>query len=496
MPQLTHRVASVLLSAAASLALPACSDDADALPPPPTNPVTAWSARADAERVLDNPHKGLYHHYYDDAGTRYGGTPADLAAVPGLDHLYLRVPWAQLEPVEDDYDWALLDDIIAAYPDLGYAFAFTTKETAIEYATPRWVREKGAGGTEIVGVPWDPNQRVWEPDYGDAVYQAELRDFQKAVAARYGEESRLRYVQIAAYGSWGEGHNWPATDRIYPYEVQTALIDIYTETFPDNVLLTITDDWYGNVQRPVNGVAPEAFRQNLRQYVESRGITYSDHSPLVNYYVQEFPATFSIRSPELFEAVYESTPVPIELEHYGNIKNDGNWTQANGTGGYADLVRGALATTHATWVGYHGYAAEWLADNPALARELANRVGYWLFVDDAAAAMSARTLRLNLTLRNAGWAPVYEPAEVQVRLTGPTTRTISLGEAGLRGIDTDEARALTLTRELPPDVAAGEYTVGVQLVDRGGSARRIDVALAEEWVDGDGYWDVGTVVVP
>jgi hypothetical protein len=34
---------------------------------------------------------------------------------------------------------------------------------------------------------------------------------------------------------------------------------------------------------------------------------------------------------------------------------------------------------HATYIGYHGDAREWLADNPELTKELLNRCGYWLF---------------------------------------------------------------------------------------------------------------------
>ena len=500
----------MLRLAALALLLPLCiacdRDDGLGGARPPTGPdstgtpLTAWAARADAERVLDNPHKGLFHHYYDDAGTRYGERRlGDLAAVPGLDHLYLRLAWSQLEPAEDEYDWSLIDEIVAKYAPqgLGMAFAFTCKETAIEYATPRWVRDKGAAGTDIVGVPWDDTQRVWEPDYGDPVFQRELRDFHEAVAARYGDARWLRYVQIAAYGSWGEGHNWPATDSVYPLAVLQAIIDVYTETYPDDVLLTITDDWVGNgAGAGVDEAGQTAFRQNLRQYIESRGITYSDHSPLVNFYVETYPETFSIRSPELFEAVYRDRPIPIELEHYGNIKKDGNWGGGDGAGGGADLVRGALATTRATWVGYHGYADEWLGENPAFARELANRVGYWLFVEDARASLSGRTLQLDLAWRNAGWAPVYEDYVAEVRLIGPVTRTVRVGDAGLRGLGGGGERAVSLTRELPADVDPGTYVVRVRLFDEGDTGRQVDVALGEEWVDGDGFWEVGTVVVP
>lgn len=493
MPQLS---AHVLALASLTLVLAqACNRD-DGGSPTVEAPVTArapWAERADSTRVLENPHKGWYHHYYDDAGTRYGERdPGDLARFPGLDHLYLRLAWSQLEPADDAYDWTLIDDAVAEYGRQGlrFAFAFTAKETAIEYATPEWVRELGAGGTEIVGLPWDSTARVWEPDYGDPIFLAELREFHEAVAERYGGEPWLSYVQIAAYGSWGEGHNWPATDSIYPLDVQTDIIDVYTDAYPRDVLLTITDDWVGNV-------SDEAFRQNLRDYIERRGITYTDHSPLVDFYVDNYPETFSIRSPELFDAVWRSTPVPIELEHYSLVVENDNWGGPEGAGGGAHLLRGVLATTHATWVSFHGYADEWLGDNPRLAREVANRVGYWLFVDDAAVRVGGGEIALRVNWRNAGTATVYRPYQLEVRLEGPVNRTLNFGDAELEGIDADGGLLTTsLTRALPPDVTPGTYRASARLVDVEDTGRTVDVALATEGIDDDGFWEIGEVEVP
>ncbi len=446
-----------------------------------------WAQRADSTRVLENPHKGWFHHFYDDAGTRYGERNAgDLAAVPGLDHLYLRLAWSQLEPREGQYDWALIDEVVAEYTPqgLGVAFAFTCKETAVEYATPRWVRDAGARGTELVGrVPWDASLRVWEPDYGDPVFLAKLGNFHRAVAARYADAPWLRYVQIASYGTWGEGHNWPATDSVYALAAQTAHIDLYRAAYPDDVLLTITDDWYGNV-------SDAAFRQNIRAYVESRGITYTDHSPLVKFYVDNFAATASIRSPELFDAVYRDRPIPIELEHYGNVVNDGTW----GAGGQA-LVRRIIGVTHATYLGYHGYADEYVRDNPVFTSEIANRVGYWLFVEDAGVAVDGRTVRADVRWRNRGSAPVYHDYALQLRLEGPVSRTLTFGPSGLLGIDAEEGRSLVNSRELPADIVAGEYKAYLRLQDEGGTGRVVDVALAEEGFDADGFWFVAEVDV-
>jgi hypothetical protein len=63
----------------------------------------------DAERALENPHKGWYHHYPDNHINKYEiARDADLLEFPGMDHLYLRLAWAYLEPREGQFDWAVI----------------------------------------------------------------------------------------------------------------------------------------------------------------------------------------------------------------------------------------------------------------------------------------------------------------------------------------------------------------------------------------------------
>lgn len=51
--------------------------------------------------ALENPHKGWYHHYFDNHVERYLlAEDSVLLDFPGMDHLYLRLSWAYLEPKE------------------------------------------------------------------------------------------------------------------------------------------------------------------------------------------------------------------------------------------------------------------------------------------------------------------------------------------------------------------------------------------------------------
>ena len=73
-----------------------------------TNLERVWDDR----KICANPHKGWYHHYYDNALTVYGPLlkPDDfLTDFPGLNHIYLRVDWSHLEPAEGQFAWDVID---------------------------------------------------------------------------------------------------------------------------------------------------------------------------------------------------------------------------------------------------------------------------------------------------------------------------------------------------------------------------------------------------
>ena len=75
------------------------------------------TALQDDRAVLTNPHKGWYFHYIDNGmkAPAYRNTikPGDdLRAFPGLNHLYLRFDWNDIEPTRGRYEWDKLDAIM------------------------------------------------------------------------------------------------------------------------------------------------------------------------------------------------------------------------------------------------------------------------------------------------------------------------------------------------------------------------------------------------
>ena len=71
----------------------------------------------DDKKILRNPHKGWYWHYIDNGylrdNYRKNHDPNDhLERFPGLNHLYLRFDWGDIEVEEGVYDWSWLDNIV------------------------------------------------------------------------------------------------------------------------------------------------------------------------------------------------------------------------------------------------------------------------------------------------------------------------------------------------------------------------------------------------
>ena len=133
----------------------------------------------DDKRVLRNPHKGWYRHYIDNGygRIRYRDPkihpPGDyMRDLPGLNHLYLRIDWSDIEAKKDVYDWSYVDAIMKEWSAQGYRFAFRVccyeGDPALPYATPKWLRDLGCTGTDVKHEGW--KGAAWEPDYGDPIF--------------------------------------------------------------------------------------------------------------------------------------------------------------------------------------------------------------------------------------------------------------------------------------------------------------------------------------
>lgn len=465
------------------------------------------TALHDASRVLVNPHKGWYHHFPDNHPDKYRiAREADLLEFPGMDHVYLRLAWSYLEPQEGQFDWAVIDRIIEKWTahGLGIAFRISCKETSTDrieqqYATPRWVKEAGAqGGYYRAGNIVGP-EGPWEPLFDDPIFLEKLDRFLAAFAARYDRQPWVRYVDIGSIGDWGEGHTWAGSRKTLSFAVRKLHVDLYLKHFK-RAPLVISDDFVYALKDPSE-------REILHRHILANGISYRDDSIMVDGYFSGTSDRFTVRSPEFFADAYRLTPTVLELEHYGKVKQPGNWEArpesaaakfGRGKTG-PDFFRGALELLHASYIGYHGDARAWLDDNPALTRELLNRCGYWLFplsLELPSTLVAGTVAPIRLTIENRGVAPPYRTYELRVRLSGDLGTCVRIvgrtDKSWLPGAPIAVQDQFAWPAELKP----GRYAVSVGLFDRSsGKDRPVELALQATLREPEGYYRVAEVAV-
>jgi len=457
--------------------------------------------------ALENPHKGWYHHYPDNHVNKYLiGRDADLLEFPGMDHLYLRLAWAYLEPQEGRFDWDVIDRIIDKWVGhgLGIAFRISCKETSTDrieqqFATPRWVMEAGAkGGFYRNGQEVGPDG-PWEPVFDDPVFLERLENFLRAFASRYDGKPWVRYIDVGSIGDWGEGHLHSGSRKPYGYEARRKHIDLHLKYFLKTPIV-VSDDF-------VYAIADKQERERMHRYIVERGLTYRDDSILVDWYITAHTGTWTVRSPEYFADVWRDRPTVLELEHYGHVKRAGNWLGApgsslakfgNGRSG-ADFLRGALATLRATYIGYHGDARDWHTDNPDLTVELLNRCGYWYFLHRVEIPETLHVggrHALRLVWENRGVAPAYRPYALQVRLVGPETVEFEFEAGNRRWLPEpqDTVYPEDYVLAVPDHLADGRYDLKIRLYAKQ-EDRPVFVALDPSLLDDQKYYTVATIAL-
>lgn len=460
----------------------------------------------DKTRPLENPHKGWYHHYLDNGLRKYlAENDAELENFPGMDHLYLRLAWSYLEPEEGVFQWNVIDSLIEKWTAKGkkISFRISCRETGTspieqQFATPKWVIEAGAKGDfwKRGAKPGNPNY-PWEPIYDDPVFMRKLENFIQAFAARYDGKPWLRYVDVGSIGDWGEGHTTSGSNRVYGWQARLKHLEIHRKYFR-KTLIVVTDDF-------VYAAPTQAGRDKLHRYIVENGMTYRDDSILVDWYVGQTKYPFSIRSPEMFEAVYKTHPTVLELQHYGTAKKTGNWKgtpdstifkiqHSNGP----EFLRGAIKTMHATYIGYHGYAREWLADNPKLTLELLNLCGYWYLPHSVTLPDKikvGKTGEMQIAWQNIGVAPAYNPYDLQIQLQGPETIILNMDAKNMQWIpDTKVPTPTKYPLHIPLSLKPGAYSVSFLLYSPS-EGEVVDVALKKNRQIENNFFAIGEIKV-
>ncbi len=350
----------------------------------------------DDGRALINPGMGWTMHFYSNIVKNYGSRlePSDsLDWFEGCSTIYLRLPWAFIEPEEGKFNWAIVDTPAQRWIRTGkkVAFRFTTSESWLEYATPKWVETAGAkmvrykfGEGPVTGGP------LCDPVYDDPIFIKKLENFLAAAGKRYNGNPNIAFIDVGTFGTWGEGHTGFAS-RLTPSEnarMAKIHIDLHLKYFP-NTFLCISDDVIG----------PQAPGADfpLMKYCVEKGVSLRDDSILVQ------PAPNSWFHAELAGKFWPTLPVILEHEHYRSSLLRKAWND--------ELLLRSVEEYHASYMSIHWFPEELWKERADIVKKINRRLGYRIQLIELSwpkKVVIGKDFKVTSQWRNAGVAPVYQ----------------------------------------------------------------------------------------
>jgi len=475
-------------------------------------------AQEDDKEVLTNPHKGWYFHYYDNGGRfmHYRDTLKEgdfLHWMPGLDHMYFRFDWSDIEKEEGVYDWSELDDAIAKWGKEGYHFAlrlctFESNRPTIPYATPKWVFDAGAEGIPqhrvgsklLLGTPEDVEFDLVEPVYSDPIYLEKLANFMKEYGRHFNKHPLVDFIDFGTFGTWGEGHTTSGSCREYPLSMILQHLNMHLENFPDMRIILPTDT--------VHHLSDQS-KKDARfflAYCKAQNIGLRCDSAYVKGYVESYGFDM-MKQKTAFDLFWKEAPIDVEWAHI-NLRRDSY------DGGFKGLE--TMKHLHTTYMGFHGDPYEWFENNKAVHEMIANRLGYWYFIEgyelpeklenegvlagDACENEGEWTSKLNakmdnplrIYVENRGVAPAYNiyTSEVYLKDEAGKMHSVFKGEIDNRTWMPEELNSFVMTLKTS-DLATGTYELYYGLFDR--DHRPVKFAMKKERRTEEGLQLLGKV---
>lgn len=345
------------------------------------------AAPQDHGEALINPGMGWVTYFYSNLYQNYGSKLAASDTVryfPGMNTVFLRIPWAFVEPEEGKFVWEILDTPAQRWVDEGgqVALCLTATENWMGSGTPTWVYDAGAECYEVDGY--------LEPNYDDPIFLEKAENFVRALADRYDNNPRVAYVFIGHYGMWGEGHTeltTPTHGHSWGFETQKNMIDLYRRHFK-HTLLCISDDYVGH------DLPGERFP--ITDYAFSRGVSIHDDSILVQ------PKPKNWYHSEMAQLFWPTLPVVLEHEHFGGSVLRGAWED--------ELLEQAVEDYHASFLSIHWWPDEFYSKNQDLIARINRRIGYRLQAPEVtwpAVIRKGEQFIIQSKWANAGVAPCY-----------------------------------------------------------------------------------------
>ncbi|MBX3235777.1 MAG: DUF4832 domain-containing protein [Nitrospiraceae bacterium] len=405
----------------------------------------------------------LYNPGMGFADFHFGfGHPPSAAEYPKTTVAYFRWSWAELEPEEGRYNFALVDRVISEAKAKGESLAI---RIVSEYktGTPQWLLDKGVASVKESDGTF--------PDYNNPTFLEYHRRLLRAFGERYGQTAVLDHVDIGSVGCWGEwntaccpGETQPICRDYFPTEAnQRAIMDWYFEYFSGTPLVMLH-----------NG----PLRYAASRGAGWRGDCYGDYGyfgPDWNHMEHAYP-------PALEDSIVAGAwkRGPVQFEVCGYIQEwyergfDLDKILQRGLDWHVSVLNAKSKPVPAAW--------------RSRFEEFLRKMGYRLVLRSLtheARLTAGQPFVLQSRWENIGVAPVYQAWPLAYRLRNESGDVVGqwVSQAQLRDWLPGGPHEVSDRIELPGRLPSGEYSLDIAVLDRDGGAPHLDLAIEGKRLD-------------
>ena len=382
---------------------------------------------------------------------------------------YMRWTWGDLEPVEGQYAFAMIDDWLARCRQANQALAFRVMLSwpGHEGTIPQWLLDKGIKYT-YSACPEEGAH--YEVDIEEPVVKEYHEKLVRALGERYDGHPDLALVDIGSVGLWGEWHNYCDPALMPSDEARKAIIDLYYEVFPNTPLTALVDD-KPNVLY-ANSKGRSGWRGDCWGNGEGPGVGWNHHKDSYWPMVNAMPDGWKKGT--------------VALEPCGTF------------GGYptpSDVVVDDAIAWHATFIQNksHNIPANWMADIERLVKKLGFRLVLRSVSVDESATIGAE-IPIAMTWENLGIAPPYRDHRIAFRLAAKdgTYHGVNITETSIMGWLPGK-KSVDISYTIPDGIPSGDYDLETGIVFH--SSIEHTIPIANKGKTSDGWYRLGIIKV-
>ena len=338
---------------------------------------------------------------------------------------YIRILWKEFEPVQGEYHYEVIEDILKKADECGQTvmFRLMPHSTRAEDDVPDWLRT-------IIDCPVRPEGARLKDSPKDPLYFELFGKAMEKIAERFDNDPRMDIVDICLPGAWGEGHKI----NEYPEDVLKAHMDVYTKAFKNTHLLGQVLEphlaKYANEAKPIgwrgDGIGNENLMNTKFPYAagilpdlwEKSPVSFESYWWLGEWYRQEWDLDRVIEDCLKWHgSTFNAKSVPIPWEWKDKIDD---WNSK---------------------MGYH-YAIDYVKFAKEVSSELEVEIG----IDNVGVAPIYRTHPLKIRLVNEANSYEFDTAvDIRTWMPGKHVNDVKI--------------------KLPDDVKKGTYKLELGIVD-------------------------------